>query len=55
MLNYSTFLEENKYFEESFTVFEKGIATFKWPHVKPLWHRYLDQFIARYARAPWVG
>ena len=29
-------------------MFEKGIATFKWPHVKPLWHRYLDRFIERY-------
>jgi len=48
VLNFAAFLEEHNYFEESFTAFEKGVAAFKWPHVKPLWHAYLDKFIARY-------
>lgn len=47
VLNFAAFLEEQGYFEESFTVYEKGVAVFKWPHVKPLWHAYLDKFISR--------
>ena len=47
VLNFAAFLEEHEYFEESFTAYEKGVAAFKWPHVKALWHAYLDRFIAR--------
>jgi pre-mRNA-splicing factor SYF1 len=48
LLNFAAYLEENKYFEEAFTVYERGVAAFKWPHVKPIWHRYIDKFIERY-------
>ena len=41
-------LQENKYFEESFQVYERGIALFKWPHVKDIWQAYLSQFVDRY-------
>lgn len=48
ILNYATYLEEKNYFEESFKVFEKGIALFKWPIVYEIWNTYLSKFTARY-------
>lgn len=48
VLNYAHYLEENKYFEESFRAYEKGIALFKFPHVFDLWISYLSKFVARY-------
>lgn len=47
ILNFATFLEENKYWEEAFRVYEKGVATFGFPHAKPIWTRYLDNFVQR--------
>lgn len=47
ILNFGAFLEENKYFEESFRVYEKGVGVFGFPHVKPIWTKYLDKFVAR--------
>ena len=41
-------VQDKKFFEESFQVYEKGIALFKWPHVKDIWHAYLRQFVERY-------
>lgn len=49
ILNFATFLEENKYWEEAFRVYEKGVATFGFPHAKPIWTRYLDNFVQRCA------
>lgn len=51
MLNYAQFMEENKYFEDSFRVYEKGIALFSYPHVYPLWVAYLRKFVSRYKGA----
>ncbi|KAG5177608.1 hypothetical protein JKP88DRAFT_202283, partial [Tribonema minus] len=34
VLNYATFLEEHRYFEESFAVYEKGVGLFAFPYVK---------------------
>ena len=48
IINYGMFLEENKYFEEAFKAYEKGIALFKWPHVYDLWNTYLCKFTKRY-------
>lgn len=48
VLNYATYLEERNHFEDSFKAYEKGIAIFPWPHVKPLWAAYLKKFIERY-------
>ena len=28
---------------------KQGVSLFGWPHVKPLWTRYLDKFVGRYA------
>ncbi len=49
VINFASFLEEHGYFEESFRAFEKGIALFKHPHVAPLWLKYLEKFVERYA------
>mmetsp|Transcript_16854 Transcript_16854/g.32896 ORF Transcript_16854/g.32896 Transcript_16854/m.32896 type:complete len:838 (+) Transcript_16854:31-2544(+) len=48
VLNYAKYLEELKYFEDSFRVYEKGVALFSYPHVAPIWLAYLRQFITRY-------
>ena len=41
-------VQEKKFFEEAFQVYERGIALFKWPHVKDIWNAYLSQFVERY-------
>jgi pre-mRNA-splicing factor SYF1 len=48
IVNYATFLEENKYFEESYKVYERGIEVFGWPIAFELWNIYLHRFIQRY-------
>jgi len=51
VINYSSFLEERNYFEESFKAFEKGIAAFNFPYSKDLWSIYLEKFTKRYGGA----
>lgn len=41
-------LQEAKYFEDAFQVYERGIAVFKYPHVRDIWTTYLTKFVARY-------
>ncbi|CAL8465590.1 g5126 [Coccomyxa elongata] len=48
VLNYALFLQENKYWEESFRVYERGVSLFKYPHVRDIWLAYLQQFVQRY-------
>ncbi|KAL7692457.1 putative tetratricopeptide-like helical domain superfamily [Plasmopara halstedii] len=49
-LNYAAYMEENKYFEESFRVYERGLVLFpKFPHAADLWQTYLAKFVKRYA------
>lgn len=49
VLNYAAFLEENKYFEESFRVYERGLSLFpRFPHASEIWQAYLTKFVARY-------
>ncbi|XP_048587532.1 pre-mRNA-splicing factor SYF1-like [Nematostella vectensis] len=48
IINYAMFLEEHRYFEESFKVYERGVAMFKWPNVFDIWNTYLSKFIKRY-------
>jgi len=49
LLNYANMLEENNYFEDSFRVYEKGVALFRFPVSLDLWRAYLTKFIKRYA------
>lgn len=52
VLQYAAYLEENKYFEESFRVFERGLALFpRFPHAGEIWQAYLTKFVARYGGA----
>lgn len=48
ILNYAAIMEEKKYFEDSFRVYEKGISLFKYPHVYPIWLAYLRKFTERF-------
>jgi len=48
IINYALFLEENKYFEEAFKAYEKGVNVFKWPVVFDIWNTYLAKFLRRY-------
>ena len=48
VLNFAAFLTEHKYFEESFTAFERGIEMFEFPGVKVIWKAYLVAFLKRY-------
>ncbi|CAF1091134.1 unnamed protein product, partial [Didymodactylos carnosus] len=49
IINYGVYLEENKYFEDAFRTYEKGIALFKWPNVYDIWLTYLCKFVQRYS------
>jgi pre-mRNA-splicing factor SYF1 len=48
IINYAIFLEENKYFEESFKVYEKGVDLFTFPIAFEIWNIYLPKFVERY-------
>ncbi|KAF9001926.1 protein prenylyltransferase [Cyathus striatus] len=48
IVNYAAFLEENKYFEESFKVYERGVELFTFPVSFEIWNTYLAKFIKRY-------
>ncbi|BEI83987.1 hypothetical protein CcaverHIS002_0405910 [Cutaneotrichosporon cavernicola] len=48
IVNYATFLEENKYFEESFKVYERGIEVFNFPIAFEIWNIYLSKFVKRF-------
>mmetsp|Transcript_50121 Transcript_50121/g.145340 ORF Transcript_50121/g.145340 Transcript_50121/m.145340 type:complete len:976 (-) Transcript_50121:41-2968(-) len=48
VLSYARFLEERKYFEDAFKVYERGIKVFGWPHVNDIWLAYLSGFVKRY-------
>lgn len=50
ILNYAFLLEENKYFEDAFKVYERGVKIFKYPHVKDIWVTYLTKFVKRYGK-----
>jgi len=49
VIQYAAYLEENKYFEESFRVYERGLTLFpRFPHAAEIWQAYLTKFVARY-------
>lgn len=43
-----TVLQEHKFFEDAFKVYERGVQVFKHPHVRLIWSMYLDKFVNRY-------
>lgn len=50
VVNYAAFLEENKYFEDSFKVYERGVDLFTFPVSFEIWNIYLSKFVKRYVR-----
>lgn len=48
IINYALLLQENKYFEESFKVYEKGIELFQYPTSFEIWNLYLKKFVNLY-------
>lgn len=48
VINYAQYLEQHKYFEESFKAYERGVQLFSYPYVFDLWLAYLTKFVARY-------
>ncbi|KAJ1765993.1 pre-mRNA-splicing factor syf1 [Coemansia sp. RSA 1813] len=48
IVNYAGFLEEHKYFEDSFKAYERGIEAFGYPVAIELWNIYLRRFVDRY-------
>ena len=47
VVNYANLLEENKYFEESFKIYERGLDLFKYPVAFELWNLYLTKAVDR--------
>ncbi|KAL2552937.1 Tetratricopeptide repeat (TPR)-like superfamily protein [Forsythia ovata] len=50
-INYAMLLEDHKYFEDAFKVYERGVKIFKYPHVKDIWVTYLSKFVKRYGKS----
>ena len=50
IINFTSYLNGKKYFEESFTAYERGLEMFSFPHpgAKLLWKDYLGAFFTRY-------
>ncbi|CAD7956988.1 unnamed protein product [Amoebophrya sp. A120] len=48
IINFAHYLEDRKYFEQAFKVYEKGVTLFKQPHCFDLWLFYLRKFVTRY-------
>ncbi|KAH0691442.1 hypothetical protein KY289_018800 [Solanum tuberosum] len=51
IINYAVLLEDHKYFEDAFKVYERGVKIFKYPHVKDIWDTYLSKFVKRYGKS----
>ncbi|KAL8865415.1 MAG: hypothetical protein Q9174_006897, partial [Haloplaca sp. 1 TL-2023] len=47
VVNYATLLEEHKYFEDSFKVYERGLDLFSYPVAFELWNLYLTKAVDR--------
>lgn len=47
VVNYANLLEEHKYFEESFKVYERGLDLFSYPVAFELWNMYLTKAVDR--------
>lgn len=47
VVNYANLLEENKYFEDSFKIYERGLDLFSYPVAFELWNLYLSKAVDR--------
>eukprot|EP00922_Rhytidocystis_sp_ex-Travisia-forbesii_P015127 GHVS01022595.1.p1 GENE.GHVS01022595.1~~GHVS01022595.1.p1 ORF type:complete len:872 (+),score=97.66 GHVS01022595.1:29-2644(+) len=48
VINFAQYLHELRYFEESFKVYERGIALFNWPHLNDIYLIYLTSVVQRF-------
>ena len=48
LINFALYMYENKAFEESFRILERGLTMFKWPALNAIWINYLTLFKDRY-------
>ncbi|KAF5391748.1 hypothetical protein D9757_001751 [Collybiopsis confluens] len=48
IVNYAAFLAENKYYEESFKVYDRGVELFTFPVSFEIWNIYLAKFMKRF-------
>jgi pre-mRNA-splicing factor SYF1 len=48
ILNFALLLQENNFFEDSYSVYERGVKLFKFPHSREIWQAYLDDFVSRF-------
>nr|GEU91190.1 pre-mRNA-splicing factor SYF1 [Tanacetum cinerariifolium] len=51
IINHAMLLEDHKYFEDAFKVYERGVKIFKYPLVKDIWVTYLSKFVKRYGKS----
>merc|ERR1712093_25338 len=47
VVNYANLMEENKYFEDSFKIYERGLDLFSYPVAFELWNLYLTKAVDR--------
>jgi pre-mRNA-splicing factor SYF1 len=47
VVNYANLMEEHKYYEESFKIFERGLDLFSYPVAFELWNLYLTKAVDR--------
>ena len=47
VVNFANLLEENKYFEDSFKIYERGLDLFNYPVAFELWNLYLTKAVDR--------
>jgi len=47
VVNYANLLEEHKYFEESFKIYERGLDLFMYPVAFEIWNLYLQKAVDR--------
>jgi pre-mRNA-splicing factor SYF1 len=47
VVNYANLLEENKYFEQSFKIYERGLDLFSYPVAFEIWNLYLTKAVDR--------
>lgn len=45
VINYANLMEENRYFEESFRIYERGLGLFSYPVAFELWNSYLTKAV----------
>lgn len=51
VMSHIHFVQDHKYFEDAFKVYERGVKIFKYPHVKDIWVTYLSKFVKRYGKS----